>query len=392
MKMKTMKYLAPIIMLFFFACQHTEETLPEDLASLNTLQRETKTQIRHLESRLNEIDQAIFELDPEANKKALKIVTTHAVQRGDFERFIELQGAVEADETVYLSSETGGRLKNVFIKEGDYVKKGTLVAKVDLETLNKQKEEVKTRLDLAKQVFERQERLWNQNIGTEIQYLQAKNNVESLEKSIETIDHQMTKANVYAPISGEIDMLIKRTGETAGPAEPIASMLNTHRMKVAIDLPENLIKRIRRGDLVTVKIPAVDYENKHRVKRMGTSVNPTNRTIAVEVELLNGQGTVKPNLLATMLVKDYEEKDVILIPSNLLQQDVSGKYYVYTLEAGTEGHFAKKRFVETGESFDQKLIIKDGLEEGQLLIDLGSRSLVDGEPVELRKEQSTDAQ
>ncbi len=371
-----------IILLTFtlaISCQPEQEGLPDDIEELKVLQRTTKTELSNLKNQLSEIESKMSEIDPGLFEKPKKLVTGLSLSKGNFERFIELQGSVKADETVYVSSETGGRIVNLTVKEGDYAKKGRLIAKIDLESLDKQLAEIQKSLEMAKQIYERQERLWNQNIGTEIQYLQAKNNVEQIEKSIETLNYQKTKSNVYSPISGEVAMLNKELGEVAGPGEPIATLLNTRKLNISVDIPENLLPAVSRGDYVSVTIPAINYEEKHRIKRIGTQVNPSNRTIPVEVEIYNSTGKIKPNLLATMLVKDFESTDVITIPTTLLQQEVSGKYFVYTIESEDENKVVTKKYIEVGESYEDKIVVLEGLTENEIIIDKGSRLVSSGE-------------
>ncbi len=373
-------YFVFLVMLAIVAsCAPSQDELPEDLEGLKVVQRDTKKEISDLQSKLAEVEDKMRSIDPTLFEKPKKLVTGLELSTGDFERFIELQGSVKADETVYVSSETGGRITKLTIKDGDYVAKGRLIASVDLEALDKKVAEVETSLALARQVFERQKRLWDQNIGTEIQYLEAKNRVETLEKSIESLRFEQTKANIYSPISGEVAIVNKDIGEVTGPGEPIATLLNTRKLKISVDVPENLLPRVNRGDYVTVRIPAIEYEKQHKIKRIGTQINEANRTIPVEVEVYNGSGKIKPNLLATMLIKDFESEDVISIPNTLLQQEVSGRYFVYTIEKEGADQVVKKNYVIPGESYEDKIVITEGLNADDILIDKGSRQVAAGE-------------
>ena len=362
------------------SCQPNQDfVMPEDMEGLKVVQRETKTEISNQEARLAEIEGKMAALDPTMFEKPKKLVTGISLSSGDFERFIELQGSVQADETVHVSSEAGGRIVNLTVKDGDYIGRGKLIARIDLDALDKQIAEVEKSMELAKQIYERQDRLWKQNIGTEIQFLQAKNNVERLEKNIETLNYQKTKANVYSPISGEVAMVNKEMGEVVGPGESIATLLNTNKLKIAVDIPENLLPAVNRGDYVTVRIPALDYEKKHRVKRIGTQINPANRTIPVEVEIYNKGGKIKPNLLATMLIKDFESKDVVTIPTTLLQQEVSGKYFVFAIGEAEGQKVVVKKYVKSAESYEDRIVISEGLSADDVIVDKGSRQIANGD-------------
>ncbi|MEM8523983.1 MAG: efflux RND transporter periplasmic adaptor subunit [Bacteroidota bacterium] len=321
--------------------------------------------------------------DPSA-KKRLPVVTTQMVERSDFAHYTDVQGSVEAEDLVSVSSETGGRIVDLKIQEGQSVRKGQLVAKVDLEQVEKQIAELETQLELANDLYDRQKRLWDQEIGSEVQFLQAKNNKERLEKSLESIKLQLSKEEVYAPISGIVEMLILNAGEIAAPGAPIAQILNTSKVKIVADVPETLIRAVNRGQRVVASIPALDWEKEVRITDLGRTIDKTNRTLKVEAAISNN-GRIKPNLLATMRIKDKEEKDVVTIPLELVQQEVGGDKYVMVKAQGDESAIAQKVFVKTGESYDGNVVIEEGLKGGEEIIVKGSRSLNDGQGIEVQE-------
>jgi len=224
------------------------------------------------------------------------------------------QTELRNEDMVAASSETGGRITALNVKEGQYVKRGQLIATTDLEQVNKSIAEIEKTLELAVDVFNRQKRLWDQNIGSEMQFLQAKNNKERLEKSLETVQYQLTKGNVYAPVQ----------------------ILNTAKVKVAANVPEKFLRNVRQGEMMSIEIPALDMKTKGRVTMLGRTINPANRTFKVEVNLSNPKGLLKPNLLANMLLNDFSAKNVITVPLELVQQEVSGKDYVFIKKDGAE--------------------------------------------------------
>ena len=382
--MRSIYLLFVVLFMSLTACKQESNELPETADELRTLQSSLKGEIRDLEKKLGEVKTKLAEVDPSSVEIRKKVVSTMKLEKANFERFIEIQGQVVADEKAVVSSETGGRLLSVRLNEGSYVRRGQHVATTDLESIDKQKDQLVKQLELANQVFERQERLWNQKIGSEVQFLQAKNNKESLEKAIETLDFEKTKANVKAPISGEVDMVLKEVGEITAPGEPIATIINPSKLKVSVDLPENLIKSVKRRDKVKIKVPAVDYEGTHMVNRLGASIDPVNRTLPVEVNL-NKKGNLKPNLLATMHVRDLLLEDVISIPSDLLQQDVNGEYYIYVIGSDEKGKKAKKRIVIPGESYDNSIVITQGLDAGEVILTTGSRSLNENDYIQIQQ-------
>ncbi|MFT5166061.1 MAG: membrane fusion protein (multidrug efflux system) [Saprospiraceae bacterium] len=382
-----MKYLSPLllIVLLAIACQ-PEATYPVDLAGKQVLLKEKEKELKELNKLIGKLEQEVDSLDPNSKKeKPRTLVTTQKVERKTFERFVNIQSNVQSDDIVMASSETGGRLISVTVEEGTNVRKGQLIAKVDMEGVDKQIAELNKSLELAADIYDRQKRLWDQNIGSEIQYLQAKNGKERIEKSLETTKFQLTKANVYAPISGVVDMVYLKSGEMAGPGVPIAQIISTGTVKVVADVPEKYLKAIKRGEMVTIKFPALDMETKAKVSLIGNTINPANRTFKVEVNVPNQKSLLKPNLLANMLLNDFTQKDAVVVPLELVQQEVSGRSYVYIKGVNEEGEHAKKMMVETGESYEGGIIILSGLEGGEEIIVRGARGLAKDELIKIIK-------
>jgi membrane fusion protein, multidrug efflux system len=372
----------------FSACQpQSAETnaIPEDLEGKQAMLQEKKKELQELTATINELEDGIAELDPKSTLNQGVVVRVSPLIRQDFSRYVEVQGQVEADDRVAATAEVTGRLLSVTVDEGDRVRQGQLLDTLDLEQVNKQMAEIQTSLDLARDVYNRQSRLWEQNIGSEIQYLEAKNNVERLEKSLETLEFQLTKSKVYAPISGVVDVVNLKGGELASPGAPIVTILNTGRLQVAADLPENYLQNISRGDQVKIEYPALNIKQTGRVSLIGSTIDPSNRTFKVEVNVSNPRGLLKPNLLAIMLVKDYEEEDVVVVPLNLVQQEVGGKNFVMVAEQRDGAAFVRKKYVTTGESYDGNIIVESGLSGTETIITEGARGLADGDPIRIRE-------
>lgn len=370
--------------LFFTACGGGEDSnaIPTDLAGKKEFVKNKKAELRAIEKQIAAAEMEIEKLEP-AKEKRRTTVTTVPITKGDFAHYVELQGAVQADETVNASSEVGGRITQLNVKEGQNVNKGQLIATIDLEQIDKQEAELRTSLELAQEVFDRQKRLWDQNIGSEIQYLQAKNNKERLEKSLETLAFQKTKANVYAPISGVAEMVYLEAGEMAGPGAPIIQILNTRKVKVVVDLPENYLTKVKRGDKVFMNFPAINKTQNARISLIGRQIDASNRTFPVEINLNNSSGLLKPNLLAEMKINDETIKNALSIPIELVQQEVSGKSFVYIQANGTDGLMAKKVYVETGANYEGQIIIEKGLTGDEILIDEGARSIANNELIQV---------
>ena len=353
--------------------------VPQDLAGKKALLATKKSELQQLKADIETLQAEVDKLDPPKEKKRL-LVTTQPIERKTFERFVEVQGTIQADNTFNVSSEVGGRLTQFSLKEGDMVRKGQLIAKVDMESVNKQIAEVEKSLELAVTTYQRQDRLWKQNIGSEMQYLQAKNSKERLEESLKTLRFQLTKANVYASASGKVNRKMVNAGDVISPGMPLIEILNLGRVKAVANVPETYIGTVRRGQRLTVKFPALEKEMTAPVSLIGDMIEPNNRTFKVEINLRNG-GNLKPNLLATVMIKDLEEKNVIVLPDELIQQEVSGRSFVMVTKEGEEGLTADKIYVEQGESYNGESVITSGLEGSEQIIFEGARGLKNGDLV-----------
>lgn len=363
-----------------------KQVYPEDLAGKKALLKEKRQEVKELQDLVTQLEGEIEELSP-ATEKARRLVTSTKVSRQDFSHFVEIQGSVQADDLIAATSEVGGRIIQLNVKEGQFVKKGQLVAKLDLEQLNKQIAEIEKSLELANTVYERQKRLWDQNIGSEIQYLEAKNGKERLEKSLETLRFQLEKANVYSPASGIVEMVITQSGEITAPGAPIFQILNTSQLKVVASVPETYLTAVNMGERITIKFPALATEQTAKVNLIGRQIDPANRTFAVEAAINNANGVIKPNLLAIVLIKDYAADNEVVVPIETVQQEVSGKDYVYIKGSDQDGDFAKKVYVDMGRSYQGNVVIKNGLEGGEELILEGARGLVENDLIRVQNIQ-----
>ena len=373
------KLLLTTILLSLFACSSPQADTVEAKRELLT---EKKDALRELQAEIDDLTKAINKLDPPKQKAAVA-VESMTITPGSFERYVEIQGRVEADDIVNVSSEIGGRIETLMVKEGDYVKKGQLIASTDMSTLEKQIDEIETNLELAKTVFERQKRLWDQNIGSEIQYLQAKANKESLEKSLSTLKTQIGKKNIYAPINGYVDREFLQAGETASPGMPIIQILNTAKVKVVADAQENFLKSINKGDSVHLYFPALDLQVDETISQIGRTIDLNNRTFEIEIATGSQKGQLKPNLLSVISFKDYEASEVLNIPLDLIQQEVNGRKYVFVAKEKEGNKIATKAYIELGESNTKHVIIESGLTEGDQIITLGAKSISNGDRIKL---------
>jgi len=375
-----MKNILALALLIGFASCSTNGG--DDLESKKALLSDKKAELQALEQEINLLSKEIKDLEP-VRKKPATPVEVLEINPKDFTRFVEIQGRVEADDFVNVSSEIGGRITSLLVEEGDYVRKGQLLATTDLETVEKQIAEIETQLELANTVYERQKRLWDQNIGSEIQYLEAKTRMEGLEKSLETLESQISKKNIYAPIGGYVDREFLQEGETASPGMPIIQILNTVEIKVTADIQENFLSAIEKGDSVTVRFPALNLSIDETVTQLGRTIDLNNRTFEIQIKTSSRSGQLKPNLLAVIRFKDFQAEDIISVPLDAIHEEVNGNKFVYIVNEESGRFTAKKSYVELGESNVNEVIIASGVRNGDRLITKGSKGISQGELVRI---------
>ncbi len=374
------------ILLGLAACsgeQIEEATWPENLKDKKKLLAEKKGEVKKLQEDIARLNKEIGNLDTLNKVVDRRIVTVDTIQKTDFVRYVDVQGSIASDKAVNASSETGGRVLELTVQEGDVVRQGQLIARLDLEQIKKQRAELEVAYNLATTTYERQKRLWDQKIGTEIQFLQAKSQKEQLEKSLASLDFQLSKAIVNAPISGVIDRVGVEAGEIASPGIPIVSIISLSQVKVLADVPENYLRSVKRGNRIEIELPALESVRQARITRIGQNINSANRTFQIEASISNRDGLLKPNLLAVVKLKEFEKKNAIIIPTRIIQQEVDGNSFVYVMKPSPEGFKAEKVNIQTGETSEEDTEVLEGLSDGDIVIDQGARSVANGDLLKL---------
>lgn len=373
-----------LLSLLLVGCGNSAQTDVKDMSieEQASLLKEKKNQLKVLSDEITELESVLASNGQTTGNERIPVVTAVEAQIGDFKHFVEVQGVVIAEDLVQVTSEIPGRIKQLFIKEGDRVTKGQKIAALDLESLGKQLDELQTALELAQTVYDKQKRLWEQNIGSEIQFLEAENGVERLKKSIATLEFQISKGIIFAPRGGVIEQVLLQTGEMAGGGMPIVQILDDNQLKVEGNVPETLLKSVGVGDEVEVEFPILEEKVKGVIRQIGRVIDPSNRTFKIEIDIPN-QKWLKPNLLAFILINDYSELEVLKVPLDLVQQDVSGDRYIMVMEEKGGSHLAVKRVVETGPAFGGEIVVRSGINASEMLIKEGARSLIDGQKITL---------
>lgn len=381
-------YSLLIVTLLLASCGGDNKASVEDIIASNNLEqiRARKAQLDGeqfaITSQLKRLEAKIKELDPQ---ERIPLITTFEAKASVFNHFVELQGNVSTKQNLVIFPEYAGILSRVYVKEGQKVSKGQQLAKIDDGGLSQQVAQLQIQADLAKTTFERQARLWKQNIGSEIQYLQAKSTYEAQQKAVSQLQEQIGKTVVRAPFSGTIDDVITEQGSVVAPGQSqLFRIVNLRDMYVETDVPERYISNVVPGKDVQVRFPILGKSMDAKVRQAGNFINPANRTFKVEVAIDNKEADIKPNLTAKLKINDYTNDNAILIPLSIISENAEGQQYVYTIADKVENKAKAKRvIIETGKTQGDFIEVLSGLENGNEIIDEGARSVKDGQDVKV---------
>jgi len=355
------------------------------LEDIRAKRAEFVTQQQEINTQLEQIDASIAKLD---TVKKLPLVTTFKAQARVFDHFLEIQGDVDTKLNIVLYPEYNGVLSRVYVKDGQKVVKGQLLASIDDGGLSQQLAQMEVQANLAKTTFERQERLWNQKIGSEIQYLQAKTNYEAQQNAVNQMKAQLGKTTIRAPFSGIVDDIITEQGTVVSAGQtPVIRLVNLNDMYISAEIPEVYLGSVSEGKDVEVFFPVLGDTVSARVRQVGNYINPTNRTFKIEVNVPNQNKKIKPNLTAKLKINDYSNPEAILIPQSVLSENANGDQYVYVASNmnGENEAVAKRTFVNTGKTQGDYVEILDGISNGDTVVREGARSVKDGQSIKILK-------
>jgi len=345
----------------------------EELQKLKSEQASLNTKIKTLEGEVTKLD------PKKAEESRVKDVAVSPVSATTFKHFVELQGTVDAKNNVQVSPKSGGVVTAVYVKEGDNVRAGQAIAKVDDQLLRESQAELKTQMSLANIIYEKQSALWKQQIGTEIQYLQAKNNKEALERRLSTLNAQLGQSTVTAPISGVVDQVTVKVGQSAAPGMGLVRVVNLGQLKVVAKVSDTYAGSVRKGDAVQIEFPDINKSMTSRISFVSTTVDPLSRTFTIEAPL-SSSSSFKPNMLARIKINDQTVENALVIDRNIVQNTENGQL-VYVAETEGNKTVAKARTVKTGDSYNGRVVITQGLKAGDKLITTGYQDVVDGQPI-----------
>ena len=365
--------LFALVALGITAC--SAKTGSEDpLAQLATL----KEQKSKLDEQISTLEQQL-KAEGKIQEKFHSVGLTE-IKIAPFSHYIDLQGRVDASESVAATSKIPGTLKKVFIDNGDNVRSGQLIAQLEDAVILKNLAELEGSLAVATDLYERQKSLWDQNIGSEVQYIQAKNNKESLERSIETLKENWAMTKIYAPTSGTVDMVMLKQGQAISPGMPLCNILNLHDLKIVGAVTESYAAKVKQGDVVKVYFPDLDKEITTKISYVSKSINTVNRTFTVECDL--NKGDYRANQIAVMRIVDYSNPKAITIPVNLIQTGEEGDFVVLANKTEVEKQATVQKVqIEQGQNYNGYVEIVSGLKEGDLVISTGFQDVNIGETV-----------
>ncbi|SDW23335.1 efflux RND transporter periplasmic adaptor subunit [Aequorivita viscosa] len=351
-----------------------------DLAAIKEKRTELNQQQRDLKSDLDKLNEYI---DSHEKEEQPVLITAEVITDTIFKHFVEVQGNVETDQNVVLKAEYSGVLTDIYVKNGQRVSKGQRLAKIDDGGLSSQVAQQEVQMALAKTTFERQERLWEQKIGSEIQYLQAKSNYDAAKNANQQLRTQLAKTIITAPFSGVVDDVISDPGQVVSMGQSdIIRLVNLSNMYVKASIPETYLKNVNEGTMVIVNLASINEEFTGKVRQVSNYINPNNRSFEIEIEIPNKDGLVKPNMIATVKVNDYQAENAITVPENVLQENSQGETiaFIYKPINDSIGE-AKRIIIETGLSYSNHTEVKSGIKKGDTIIKEGAKTLRDGQRV-----------
>lgn len=382
-------FILTVASAFLISCGSKEQSVEavlssNDLTKIRAKKDELSTKSQDIASQIKQLDDAIAKLD--TNKK-IPLITTIQANSKEFVHFLELQGSVQTKKNVLVYPEVPGQLVSVLVKEGQKVAKGQALARIDDGGLSNQLAQLEANEALAKTTFERQKRLWNQRIGSEIQYLQAKTNYEAQKNAVTNLRKSIGKYTIRAPFTGIVDDVIKEQGTVVspGPGAEVFRVVNLGDMYIETDVPETYISSVVKGKEVEIDFPILGTQVHSKVRQAGNFINPANRTFKVEIGVPNKDRAIKPNLTAKLKINDYTNPTAILIPQSIISENSKGQQYVYVVETSNDKSIAKQVIIETGKTQGDVVEVTKGLTSGMEIVEEGARSVKDKQEVKILK-------
>ncbi len=372
------------LMVLMVSCNNGPTTDAEQIRNQIT---EYNEQIVDLNQKVSELERQLEELGETTQNRVRTPITVAVMEPGPFDHFFRVNASVEAIRQATISPETNGQIMEIPVEKGQQVRRGQVLAKLNTAVIENNIQEVQTSLQLAQTVYSRQKRLWEQEIGSEIQYLEAKNNYESLQSRLKTLQSQLDMSIMRAPFDGVVDEIFAKEGELAMPGTMVMHLLDLSQLFVNADVSETFIPVVNRGDQVILRFPSFPaYEERVPIHRLGNMINPENRTFRLQLRISNPDQRLKPNMMAEISIRSFSTDDALVVPSIYIKQDVQG-HFIYVARENQEGDLvAQKVYVERGLAGEGLTMIASGLNAGDRLIKGGHNRVSEGTLVRITEE------
>ena len=380
------KLIITLSLILLLSCNSSRNSSINDLINkgdLETLKKKKKEYVdlmNDLRLELNEINNGIMLLD---ENEQIQVISKFNVIEKEFTTYVELQANLKSRKNVVILSEFQGALKNLFVREGQLVKKGELLAEINDSGLKEQLDQMLIQANYTKDNFDRIKRLWEKNIGSEMQFLKAKSDFETNNKMVEQIRDQLSKTKIYAPFDGEIDEIISNLGSNLVPGSSILRVVNLDIIYAEAQVPEKYVSSIELGTEALVSIPLLNKEITSKIVQSGNFINPNNRTFRVEAPVENKDKRIKQNLNARIKIKNYSNIKALVVPLRVIREDASGRPFIYKLVETDKKDvlLTVKIFVETGANNDEEIEITKGLSIGDIIVLEGANNVEDNQRV-----------
>ena len=346
-----------------------------DVEKIKLKRKEIVASQQNISNKLQIIDDKLEELN---TNPQLPIVEAYKVNPVKFDHYIQVQGSVSSDELINIYPEFSGTVKDIYVKSGEKVKKGQPLIKIDDGGLKEQLSQLEIGFELTKTTFERQQRLWDQNIGSEIKFLETKSMYEAQKQGINQLKKQIKKTLIEAPFSGTIDNVIAKKGEVVYPGRSnLMMLLNLDNLYIESNVPEKHIASISSGNKAIVHFPLLDKTITTTVRQSGSYINPINRTFKIEMDIDKNNLNIKPNLNSKVRINDYSNSSALMVNQNFISIDSKNKEYVYKISTNNNKNYVSKTIVETGKNDGVNIEILSGINPGDMIVSEGIRKLVD---------------
>ena len=355
--------------------------------------KDKQAQLEKLKKQRDDLNMEIATLEKELEAEGVdltkepkhKAVNIAEIKPVEFNHYIEIQGNIESDDNIFIPAESPGVVEKIYVKAGDKVSKGQLLAQLNADVYEKSIEELKNGLELATTVYDKQKKLWDQKIGSEIQYLQAKNTKEGLEKKLATVMEQYDMTKIKSPISGTVDEIAIKEGEMAAAGFGAIRVVKLDDLKLKASLSEDYIDNVKTGDIVKIFVPSLDSAIEQEITAVSSVINPDTRTFTIEVKVPTIENLIKPNMLAVLKIKDYSNSEAVVVPLNVVQKTADSKF-LFIVDEDNEGNMiAKRREVKVGKNYNGRIEILENLKVGEKIIVTGFQELADGDVVKINK-------